>query len=70
MEMTVFWDIASCSFVEVNLCFIGAYCLYHQGDTTRRYMPEGCYLHTFLAILRRPILLALVFIIVGSNNVT
>jgi hypothetical protein len=32
MKMTVFWDIALSSLVEVYLCFRGAYCLHHQGD--------------------------------------
>jgi hypothetical protein len=32
MNMTAFWDTAPCSFVEVDRCFRGAYCLRHQGD--------------------------------------
>jgi hypothetical protein len=31
MKMRAFWDIALCS-LGVDLCFRGAYCLYHQGD--------------------------------------
>jgi hypothetical protein len=31
MKMTVFWDIASRSFVEFDLRFRGAYCLHCQG---------------------------------------
>jgi hypothetical protein len=27
MKMTVFWDVAPCSFVEIDLRFRGAYCL-------------------------------------------
>jgi hypothetical protein len=30
--MTVSWDIATCSLVEVDQCFRGAYCPHHQGD--------------------------------------
>jgi hypothetical protein len=30
--MTIFRDIASCSLVEINRHFRGAYCLYHQGE--------------------------------------
>jgi hypothetical protein len=30
--MTVFWDVAPCSLVEVYQRFRGAYCLLHQGD--------------------------------------
>jgi hypothetical protein len=30
--MTVFWDVAPYSLVEINRRFRGAYCLYHQGD--------------------------------------
>jgi hypothetical protein len=32
MKMTAFWDVAPCSIAEVYRCFIGAYCLHHQGD--------------------------------------
>jgi hypothetical protein len=31
VKMTAFWDIALCSLVEVDRCFIGAYYLYYQG---------------------------------------
>jgi hypothetical protein len=30
--MTVFWDVAPCSLVEVYRCFRGACCLHHDGD--------------------------------------
>jgi hypothetical protein len=30
--MTVFWDVAPCSLVEIDRCFRDAYCFYHQGD--------------------------------------
>jgi hypothetical protein len=41
--MTVFWDIAPCSFVEVNRRFGGTYCLHHQGDvmTSRRCIQKA-----------------------------
>jgi hypothetical protein len=32
MKMTVFFDVAPCSLVEVHLRFKDAYCLHHQGD--------------------------------------
>jgi hypothetical protein len=32
LKMTVFWDAAPCSLVEIYLCFIGACLLYHKGD--------------------------------------
>jgi hypothetical protein len=32
MKMTVFWDVAPCSLVEVYRRFRGAYCLHHQSD--------------------------------------
>jgi hypothetical protein len=32
MEMTVFWDGALCSLVEVYRRFRGPCCLHHQGD--------------------------------------
>jgi hypothetical protein len=31
MKMTVFWDVAPCSLVEIDQYFRGAYCLHHQG---------------------------------------
>jgi hypothetical protein len=30
--MTVFWDVAPCSLVEIDRRFSGAYCLHHQDD--------------------------------------
>jgi hypothetical protein len=30
--MTVFWDVAACSLVEIGQRFKGACCLHHQGD--------------------------------------
>jgi hypothetical protein len=30
--MTVFWDIAPCSLVELDQCLRGVYCLHYQGD--------------------------------------
>jgi hypothetical protein len=32
LKMTVFWDVAPCSVVEIDRRFRGAYCLHHQGD--------------------------------------
>jgi hypothetical protein len=32
MKIAAFWDIASCSLVEVDRSFRGAYCLHHQGN--------------------------------------
>jgi hypothetical protein len=29
----LFWDIATCSLVEIDQCFGGDYCLRHQGDS-------------------------------------
>jgi hypothetical protein len=57
VEFRVFWDVAPCSHIEVDLHFSGAYCLHHQGDdggstsvsfnvTTWRYIPEDFKLHT------------------------
>jgi hypothetical protein len=31
MKVRVLWDVAPCSRVEVDRCFIGAYCFHHQG---------------------------------------
>jgi hypothetical protein len=35
MKSIVLWDITSCSLVEVDLRFRGAYCLHFQGDDDR-----------------------------------
>jgi hypothetical protein len=40
MKMTVLWDKAPCSLVEVHQCSI---CFY---QTARRCIPEDCHLHT------------------------
>jgi hypothetical protein len=32
MNMTVFWDVAPCRLVEIDLRFRAACCLHHQGD--------------------------------------
>jgi hypothetical protein len=32
MKMTVFWDVALCSLVEINWCFKGAYCPHDGGS--------------------------------------
>jgi hypothetical protein len=31
-EMTVFWDVALYSLVEIDWCFKGAYCLHREDD--------------------------------------
>jgi hypothetical protein len=60
MKMTVFWDVAPCSLVEVYRRFRCAHCLHHQGDettrtskmsvnfyqTARHNIPEDVHLHT------------------------
>jgi hypothetical protein len=28
--MNVFWDVVTCHLIEVDRCFRGAYCPYHQ----------------------------------------
>jgi hypothetical protein len=30
LKMTVFWDVAPCSLIEIDQCFRGAYCFHHQ----------------------------------------
>jgi hypothetical protein len=32
MKMAVFWDVALCSLVEIDLSFKGAHCFHHQAD--------------------------------------
>jgi hypothetical protein len=34
MKMTVFWDVAPCSLVEVYGLLRGSYCFYRQGDVS------------------------------------
>jgi hypothetical protein len=38
--MTVFWDVAPCSLVEVYRCYRGAYCLYRQGKLLPDYAAQ------------------------------
>jgi hypothetical protein len=60
-----FWDIAPCSFVEVDRRFRGAYCSRHQDDDEALLMEtvsafeisvyfykttEGCHLHTVMKV--------------------
>jgi hypothetical protein len=42
MKITVFWDVAPCSLVEVYRRFGGAYCLQLQGDVKAvgKLLPE------------------------------
>jgi hypothetical protein len=58
MKMTVFWDVAPCSLVEMYRRIRDAYCLHHQGNelfslyqTTRRNFPEDSHLHIHLYLL-------------------
>jgi hypothetical protein len=66
MKMTVFWDVAPCSLIEVYRRLRGAYCVHHQ--TTWRVIPEdshllkcsGCllairlfYFHTVMSVALR-----------------
>jgi hypothetical protein len=55
MEMTVLWDVAPCSLVEICRRFKSAYCLHHQDtskmsvdiyETTRRNITEDSHLQT------------------------
>jgi hypothetical protein len=43
--MSIFWDVAPCSLVEIDRRFRGAYCLHHQGDvgphTHSRILPHS-----------------------------
>jgi hypothetical protein len=32
VKMTVFWDVAPCSMIDIDRHFRGVYCLHHQGD--------------------------------------
>jgi hypothetical protein len=36
MKMTAFWDVAPCSLMEADQCFMGEYCLHHLGDEYTR----------------------------------
>jgi hypothetical protein len=41
MKMTVYWDVAPCSLLDIDRRFRGAYCLHQQSDK-----PEDRYFHT------------------------
>jgi hypothetical protein len=48
--MTASWDIVPYSLLEVDRHFRCAHCLHHQvyfNDSTWRYIPESCHLHTW-----------------------
>jgi hypothetical protein len=32
LKISVFWDVAPCSLIEIDRLFRGAYCFHHQGD--------------------------------------
>jgi hypothetical protein len=52
MKVDVFWDVASCSLVDIDRHYRRAYCLRHQGNemlvniyqTIWRSIPEGSHL--------------------------
>jgi hypothetical protein len=31
LKMTIFWDAATCSVIEIGRSFSGVYCIHHQG---------------------------------------
>jgi hypothetical protein len=43
MKTAVFWDAASCSLVDTDQPFRGAYCLHYQGQGCN--IPEDSHLH-------------------------
>jgi hypothetical protein len=43
MKVTVFWDVAPCSLVEIDRCFRSAYCVH---ETTRRNIPEDSHFYS------------------------
>jgi hypothetical protein len=40
-KLTVFWDVASCSLVETDRRFRGAYCHHHRGEAARENAEAG-----------------------------
>jgi hypothetical protein len=42
MKMAVFWDVASCSLVEVYRGFRGGCCHHHQGD--KKFLAPGLHI--------------------------
>jgi hypothetical protein len=42
MKMTALRNMAPCSLVETDRCFIYAYCLHRHGESARRSIPEEC----------------------------
>jgi hypothetical protein len=45
LGMTVFWDVALCSLVEVYPCSRGARCLRHQGDRHLMEIHADAFIH-------------------------
>jgi hypothetical protein len=41
MKMTVFWNIAPCSLVEIDWSFTGVYCLLHSGRGSKHLWNVG-----------------------------
>jgi hypothetical protein len=53
--MTVFWDVALCSLVEIDPRFRGVYCIYHQGDPDNEGSKHIWNIGQFLPATRRNI---------------
>jgi hypothetical protein len=47
LKMSVFWDVAPCSLVDIDRSFRGSYCLHHQVESLQRIG------HRFCSILKR-----------------
>jgi hypothetical protein len=52
MKFRVFWDIASCSYVEVDRRFRGAYCIHNHGDAGDGDSPP-CWWRQYAPLKRR-----------------
>jgi hypothetical protein len=50
IKVTVLWDVAPCTFPEINSRLRGSYCLHHQGDDHR---PHGAACQKTVIILSR-----------------
>jgi hypothetical protein len=45
LKMTLFWDVAPCSLVDIRRRFTGFYCLHHQGKAYLKLRALSVRLH-------------------------
>jgi hypothetical protein len=68
MKLTVFWDVALCSLVEVYRRFRGAYSLHHQGVALIMVMMANIYQTSLHNILEDSNLLGFIWLGIKING--